>query len=61
MTPGTIRDKWVRAVMDVRTKKHREGTLGDFIKLIHEETMLMNDPFWAFWKQVQRKVGHSVK
>ena len=41
--PGKIRDKWVRAVMDVRTKEHREGTLGDFIKLIHEETMLVND------------------
>ena len=39
-----IRHKWVRAVMDVRTKEHREGTLGDFIKLIHEEKMLVNHP-----------------
>ena len=45
--PGKIRDKWVRAVMDVRTKEHREGNLGDFIKLIHEETMLVNDPLFS--------------
>ena len=45
--PGKIRDKWLRAVMDVRTKEHREGTLGDFIKLIHEETMLVNDPLFS--------------
>ena len=44
--PGKIRDKWVRAVMDVRRKEHREGTLGDFIKLIHVETMLVNDPLF---------------
>ena len=30
--------------MGVRTKEHRESTLGDFIKLIHEEKMLVNDP-----------------
>ena len=33
--------------MDVRTKEHREGTLGDFIKLIHEETTLVNDPLFS--------------
>ena len=47
MIPGKIRDKWVRAVMDVRTKEQREGTLGDFIKLIHKETMLVNDPLFS--------------
>ena len=41
--PRKIRDEWVRAVMDVRTKGHRKGTLGSFIKLIHQETMLVND------------------
>ena len=45
--PGIIRDKWVRAVMDVRRKEHREGTLGDFFKLIYEETMLVNDPLFS--------------
>ena len=45
--PGKIRDKWVRAVMDIRTKEHREGTLGDFIKLIHEETVLVNDTLFC--------------
>ena len=43
--PGKIREKWVLAVMDVR-KENKGWTLGDFIKLIHEETMisyLMND------------------
>ena len=45
--PGKIRDQWVRAVMDVRRKEHREETLGDFIKLIHEETMLVNDPLFS--------------
>ena len=45
--PGKIRDKWVRAVIDVRRKEHREGTLGDFIKLIHEETMLVDDPLFS--------------
>ena len=44
---GKIRDKWVQAVMDVRTKEHREGTLGDCIMLIHEETMLVNDPLFS--------------
>ena len=44
---GKIRNKWVLAVMDVRRKEHREGTLGDFIKLVHEETMLMNDPLFS--------------
>ena len=33
--------------MDVRTKEHREGTLGDFIQLIHEETMLVNRPLFS--------------
>ena len=33
--------------MDVRRKEHREGTLGDFIKLIHEEAMLVNDPLFS--------------
>ena len=33
--------------MDIRTKEHREGALGDFIKLIHEETMLVNDPLFS--------------
>ena len=33
--------------MDVRRKEHREGTLGDFIKLIHEEIMLVNDPLFC--------------
>ena len=32
--------------MDVKRKKHREGTRGDLIKLINEETMLVNDPFF---------------
>ena len=46
--PGKIRDKWVRAVMDVRRKEHRKVTLGDFIhKLIHEKTMLVNDPLFS--------------
>ena len=45
--PGKIRDEWVQAVMDVRRKKHRQGTLGDFIKLIHEETILVNDPLFS--------------
>ena len=31
----------------VRRKEHIEGTLGDFIKLIHEETMLVNDPMFS--------------
>ena len=44
---GKIRDKWVRAVMEVKKNEHREGTLGDFIKLIHEETMLVNDPLFS--------------
>ena len=35
---GKIRNKWIWAVMDAR-----KGALGDFIKLIHEETMLVND------------------
>ena len=41
--PEKMRDKWLRAVMDVRRKDQREGTLCDFIKLIHEKTMLVND------------------
>ena len=45
--PGKIRDKWVRTVMDVRRKERREGTLGDFIKLTPEETMLANDPLFS--------------
>ena len=45
--PRKIRDKWVQAVMDIRTKGHREGTLGHFIKLIHEEKMLVNDPLFS--------------
>ena len=45
--PGKIRDKWVLAVIDVRRKEHREGTLGDFIKLIHQKTMLVNDPLFS--------------
>ena len=35
------------AVMDVRRKEHREGILGNFTKLIHEETMLVNDPLFS--------------
>ena len=33
--------------MDVRRKEHREGSLDDFIKLIYEETMLVNDPLFS--------------
>ena len=33
--------------MDVRRKEHREETLGDFIKLIHKEVMLVNDPLFS--------------
>ena len=44
---GKIRVRWVRAVTDVRTKEHREGTLGHIIKLIHEKTMLANDPLFT--------------
>ena len=35
------------AVMDVRRKEHREGILGNFTKLIHKETMLVNDPLFS--------------
>ena len=44
---GKIRGKWVRPVMDVRTKEHIERTLGDFIQLIHKETVLVNDPLFS--------------
>ena len=47
--PWKIRDKWVRAVMDVRRKEHRKETLGDSIRLINEETVLVNDS--AFSKE----------
>ena len=33
--------------MDIRRKEHREGILGDFIRLIHEETMLVNDSLFS--------------
>ena len=33
--------------MDVRRKELREGTLDDFIKLIQEETMLVNDHLFS--------------
>ena len=33
--------------MDVRTKEHIERTLGDFIQLIHKETVLVNDPLFS--------------
>ena len=62
-----IRHKWVRAVMDVRTKEHREGTLGDFIKLIHEEKMLVNDPLFSkeavdqYTDKKSNKQGNSKK
>ena len=47
------RDKWVQAAMDVRRKEHREGTLDDFNKLIHEQTMLMNDALFS------KEAGHQ--
>ena len=33
--------------MNVKRKGHKEGSLGDFIELIHEETMLVNDPLFS--------------
>ena len=45
--PGNLRGKWVRLVMNVRRKKQRESTLYDFIDLISEETMLVNDPLFS--------------
>ena len=33
--------------MEIRRKEHKERTLGDFIKLIHEETMLVNNPLFS--------------
>lgn len=33
--------------MDLRRKEHREGTLDDFIKLIHEEIVLVNDTLFC--------------
>ena len=44
--PGGIRDKWVRAVMNVRRRKEREATLRDFIGFI-KETDLVNDPLFS--------------
>ena len=43
--PGKIRDKWVRAVME--EERSPEMTIGDFVKLIHEQAMLMNDPLFS--------------
>ena len=45
--PGKSGDKWVQVVMNVKRKGHKEGSLGDFIELIHEETMLVNDPLFS--------------
>ena len=45
--PGNLRGKWVRLAMNVRRKKQRESTLYDFIDLISEETMLVNDPLFS--------------
>ena len=45
--PGNIRDKWVRQVMRVRRDEHKEATLRHFIKFIHNETMVVNDPLFS--------------
>ena len=33
--------------MDVRRKEHRKETLGDSIRLINEETVLVNDSVFS--------------
>ena len=40
---GGIRDKWVRAVMNIQKNQEKEGTLSDFIGFIGEETDLVID------------------
>ena len=45
--PGHTRDKWARRVLSIRKRQMREPDLADFIELVKDETLLVNDPLFS--------------
>ena len=45
--PGHTRDKWARRVLSIRRRQMREPDLVDFIELVKDETLLVNDPLFS--------------
>ena len=45
--PGHTRDKWARHVLNIRRKQMGEPDLVDFIELVKDETLLVNDPLFT--------------
>ena len=45
--PGHTRDKWARRVLSTRRRQMREPALVDFIELVKDETLLVNNPLFS--------------
>ena len=41
--PGHTRDKWARRVLTIRRRQMSEPDLVDFIELVNDEILLVND------------------
>ena len=52
--PGHTRDKWARHVLNIRRKQMREPDLVDFIELVKDETLLVNDPLFSTVRNHQK-------
>ena len=44
---GHTRDKWARCVLSIRRRQMSEPGLVDFIELVKDETLLVNDPLFS--------------
>ena len=44
--PGHNRDKWARCVLIIRRRQMRGSNQVDFIELVKDETLLVNDPLF---------------
>ena len=45
--PGHTRDRWAKRVLSIRRRQMREPDLVDFIELVKDETLMVNDPLFS--------------
>ena len=45
--PGHTRDNWARHVLSIRRRQMTEPDLVDFIELVKDDTLLVNDPLFS--------------
>ena len=45
--PGHTRDKWTRRELSIRIRQMREPDLVDFVELMKDKTLLVNNPLFS--------------